>query len=340
MQISSHTDDVKSGFLSNLSRALRDALSAIGTRIRWVDVLFLAMFILLLIYTALTSENFFTERNISNILRQNVPNGLISLGMLFVILTGGIDLSVGSVVALAAVLAAGLQADMSVELAIAVALLVSAAAGLFNGVMIARFKLEPFIVTLATMGAIRGAVYVYSDTPQSPADPAFRRVLGGFVGGGGVLDSLAVAAVIMFACYPLAWIFLNRTTVGRAVVAIGGNHEAVRLAGINVERKIVLVYVLSALLSGLAGVLLAARLGISQPSLGAAYELDAIAAVVIGGGVMGGGGGGALGTLGGVFTLGLINNLLNLQNVQSYYQQIVKGAIILFAVLVRRKQQK
>ncbi|MBP8973223.1 MAG: ABC transporter permease, partial [Anaerolineae bacterium] len=162
---------------------------------------------------------------------------------------------------------------------------------------------------------------------------------GGFVGGGGVLDSLAIAAVIMFACYPLAWLFLNRTTVGRAVVAIGGNREAVRLAGINVESKIVLVYMLSALLSGLAGVLLAARLGISQPRLGEGYELDAIAAVVIGGGVMGGGGGGAWGTLGGVFVLGLINNLLNLQGVQTYYQQILKGAIILFAVLVRRKQR-
>lgn len=318
---------------------LLERLKAFSARVKWVDVGFFLLFVALLIYTGFTSDNFFTERNISNILRQIVPNGLISLGMLFVILTGGIDLSVGSVVALAAILSAGLQEDMSIPLAIAVALGASAVCGLFNGILIARFKLEPFIVTLATMGAIRGGVFVYSNTPQMPADPSFRRILGGFVGGIDLLDSLALATVIMLACYPLAWLFLNRTVTGRAIVAIGGNEEAVRLAGIHVERKIVLAYVLSALLSGLAGVLLAARLGISQPSLGEAYELDAIAAVVIGGGVMGGGGGGAVGTLGWVFTLGLINNLLNLQNVQSYYQQIVKGAIILFAVLVRRKQQ-
>ncbi|WP_162909325.1 ABC transporter permease [Aggregatilinea lenta] len=339
MEISSKTDDVKVEHRSSLRETVVESGRAFTRRIRWIDIGFIVLFVVLLIYTALTSENFFTERNISNILRQNVPNGLISLGMLFVILTGGIDLSVGSVVALAAILTAGLQADTSIPVAIAVALGASAACGLFNGIMVARFKLEPFIVTLATMGAIRGGVFVISDTPQMPADPAFRRILGGFVGGGGWLDSLAVAAVIMLACFPLAWIFLNRTTTGRAVVAIGGNKEAVRLAGINVESKIILVYVLSAFLSGMAGILLAARLGISQPSLGSAYELDAIAAVVIGGGVMGGGGGGALGTLGGVFTLGLINNLLNLQNVQSYYQQIVKGAIILFAVLARRKQR-
>ena len=339
MQITSKPDNVRVERRASLGETALATLRSTAKRIRWIDLVFVALFVVLLIYTALTSENFFTERNISNILRQNVPNGLLSLGMLFVILTGGIDLSVGSVVALAAILSAGLQSSTSTPVAIAVAMLASAACGLFNGVVIARYKLEPFIVTLATMGAIRGAVFVYSDTPQTPVDPAFRRVLGGFVGGGGWLDSLAVAAVIMLACYPLAWVFLNRTTTGRAVVAIGGNKEAVRLAGINVETKIVLVYVLSALLSGLAGILLAARLGIAQPSLGGGYELDAIAAVVIGGGVMGGGGGGALGTLGGVFTLGLINNLLNLQNVQSYWQQIVKGGIILFAVLARRKQR-
>ncbi|MCZ7546766.1 MAG: ABC transporter permease [Anaerolineae bacterium] len=198
--------------------------------------------------------------------------------------------------------------------------------------MIARFKLAPFIVTLATLGGIQGLVYVYSDTPQSPTDPAFRQLLGGFIG------PVAVATIIMVICYPVVWFFLNRTTSGRAIFAIGGNEEAVRLAGISVERHIVLAYVLSGLFSGMAGVLLAARLGIAQPSLGAAYELDAIAATVIGGAILGGGGGSVAGTFGGVLILGLIDNLLNLYNVQSYYQQILKGAIILFAVLVRRKE--
>jgi ribose transport system permease protein len=287
-------------------------------RRHWADLIVVVLSVILVVFTYTTSDVFFTQRNLSNLSRQIVPNGLISLGMLIVILTGGIDLSVGSVVALAGILAAGV------------------AAGAANGVLVARFKLAPFIVTLATLGAIRGFVYVYSDTPQSPTNPAFRKILGGFVGG--FVGPLAVATVIMVACYPIIWLFLNRTPAGRAIYAIGGNEEAVRLAGINVSRQIMVSYVLSGLFSAMAGVLLAARLGISQPSLGSGYELDAIAAAVIGGAVLGGGGGSVVGTFGGVMVLGLINNLLNLYNVQSYYQQILKGAIILFAVLARRKQ--
>ena len=180
-------------------------------------------------------------------------------------------------------------------------------------------------------------MYVYSDTPQSPTNPAFRRVLGGFVGG--FVGPVAVAAVITLIGYLLAWFFLNRTTAGRAIFAIGGNPETVRLAGINVENRIILAYMISGFCSALAGVLIAARLGIAQPNLGSGYELDAIAATVIGGAVLGGGGGSVFGTLGGVIVLGLINNLLNLYKVQSYYQQILKGAIILFAVLIYRKKQ-
>jgi ribose/xylose/arabinose/galactoside ABC-type transport system permease subunit len=150
---------------------------------------------------------------------------------------------------------------------------------------------------------------------------------------------VSVGTIIMLVCYPLVWLFLNRTTTGRAIFAIGGNEEAVRLAGINVERHIILAYLLSGLFAATAGILLAARLGIAQPSVGVAYELDAIAATVIGGAILGGGGGGVIGTFGGVLTLGLIDNLLNLFNVQSYYQQIIKGIVILFAVLARRKEQ-
>jgi ribose transport system permease protein len=147
-----------------------------------------------------------------------------------------------------------------------------------------------------------------------------------------------IAVIVMLAFYPVVWLFLNRTTVGRAIVAIGGNQEAVRLAGISVGWHILLAYVISGFFSAIAGVLLASRLGIAQPSVGAGYELDAIAAVVIGGGVLSGGEGGVIGTFGGVLILGLIDNLLNLFNVQSYYQQILKGIIIGFAVLARRKE--
>ncbi len=276
---------------------------------------------------------FFTPRNISNLFRQIVTNGLVSLGMLVTILTGGIDLSVGSIVALAGIVAAGLTDQIGLPLAILVALGAGVLAGSLNGFIIARFKLAPFIVTLATMSAIRGATYVYSEIPQVPENPAFRALLGG-----GFIGPVPVPAIIMLISYVLVGLFLNRTTAGRAIVAIGGNEEAVRLAGINVGRHILLAYAMSGFFSGLAGVILASRLGIAQPSVGLGYELDAIAACVIGGAVLGGGGGGAVGTFAGVLTLGLIDNLLNLFGVQTYYQQIVKGLIIVLAVLARRRQ--
>jgi len=304
------------------------------SRRHWVDYGFMAAFLVLLLIAASASDVFFTQRNVSNLFRQIVTNGLISLGMLVVILTGGIDLSVGPIVALSGILASGLQNHVPLLPAILIALAAGLLVGVVNGFLVARFKLQPFIVTLATLSAVRGVVYVYSETPQTPSNPAFRALLGG-----GFIGPVPVAALIMLACFPLVWIFLNRTTAGRAIVAIGGNEEAVRLAGINVRSHILLAYVISGFFSGLAGILVASRLGIAQPSIGAGYELDAIAACVIGGAILGGGGGGAAGVFGGVLTLGLIDNLLNLFNVQSYYQQIFKGLIILFAVLARRKEQ-
>ena len=306
-----------------------------GSRRRWVDYAFMAAFLLLILVAASMSDVFFTERNMSNLLRQIVTNGLISLGMLVVILTGGIDLSVGPVVAFSAIVVSGMveKQHLPLPLAMMIALGVGALAGTINGFMISRFKLQPFIVTLATLGAIRGLIYVYSETPITPQDPAFRTVFGA-----PILGPFTLSVLIMLLAFVVAGFFINRTTAGRAIVAIGGNEEAVRLAGINVRAHILLAYIISGLCSAMAGILLASRLGIAQPSLGAGFELDAIAAVVIGGGILGGGGGGALGTFGGVVTLGLIDNLLNLFNVQSYYQQIFKGLIILFAVLARRKE--
>jgi len=287
-----------------------------------------------LVVTASMSDVFFTQRNLSNVMRQSVTNGLLSLGMLIVILTGGIDLSVGPTVALTGIIVAGLyKSGMPLPLAILISLFVGAAVGALNGFFIARFKLQPFIVTLATLGAIRGLVYVYSDVPITPTDTAYRAVLGA-----GMVGPFPVSALIMLASYPLVWFFLNRTRSGRAIVAIGGNEEAVRLAGINVRWNILLAYILSGFFAAIAGVILAARLGISQPSVGSGFELDAIAACVIGGAILGGGGGSTFGTLAGVAALGMIDNLLNLFNVQSYYQQILKGVIILVAVLARRKQ--
>jgi ribose/xylose/arabinose/galactoside ABC-type transport system permease subunit len=190
-----------------------------------------------------------------------------------------------------------------------------------------RLRLQPFIVTLATMGIFRGIVFLYTESPISPAHPEFR-VLGMPLWG-----QFSPGMGVMAACYVLAGVFLNRTAPGRAIVAVGGNAEAVRLAGISVGRTIATAYALSGFLSALAGAILLSRLGIAQPSLGVAYELDAIAACVIGGAVLGGGGG-VTGTLFGVFTLGVINNLMNLLGVRSFYQDIVKGAVIILAVLL------
>lgn len=301
---------------------------------RWADYGFLVGFIILAIVVASSTDVFFTQRNLSNLFRQIVTNGLVSLGMLVVILTGGIDLSVGSIVALTGILAAGLTDEIGLPAALLTALAAGLLAGVINGTLVARFKLPPFIATLATMSAFRGLIYVYSETPQTPDNPAFRSLLGG-----GFIGPVPVAVIIMLICYPIVWIFLNRTTVGRAIVALGGNQEAARLAGINVRRHILLAYIMSGFFSAIAGILLASRLGIAQPNVGAGYELDAIAAVVIGGGALSGGVGGAVGTFGGVLVLGIIDNLLNLFNVQSYYQQILKGVIIVFAVLARRREQ-
>lgn len=264
-----------------------------GTR-RWVDYVFIALFILLIVLTMTTSDVFLTQRNLTNLQRQIVTNGLLSLGMLVVILTGGIDLSVGPVVALSGILVSGFQNRMPLAAAIPLAVFCGGMCGALNGFLISRFKLQPFIVTLATLGAIRGFIYVYSETPITPENPAFRQFFGSTVFG-----VVPVTVIIMLACYLVFWLFVNRTTAGRSIVAIGGNEEAVRLAGVNVTAHILLAYILSGMCAGLAGVLLASRVGIAQPSVGAGFELDAIASTVIGGAALGGGGGcSVIGTLG------------------------------------------
>lgn len=306
----------------------------VEARFRWLDLGLIIALATAVLIGAWFAEAFFTQRNISNLLRQIVANGLVSLGMLIVILTGGIDLSVGSIVALGGVLFAGMTDRIDIGPAIVVAMAAGLAVGVANGMVIARFTLQPFIVTLATMGIVRGCVYIYTETPIVPAHPGFRDL------GATLVGLLSVGMIIMLLCYALAWFFLNRTTPGRATVAIGGNEEAVRLAGVNVKRTIILAYALSGLFSALSGAILVSRLGIAQPSLGVAYELDAIAACVIGGAVLGGGGGGVVGTFFGVLTLGLINNLLNLLGVKSYYQEIVKGSLVILAVLVASRKAR
>ena len=287
-----------------------------------------------MIGASLVSDAFLTQRNMVNVSRQMVTNGFLSLGMLMVIRTGGIDLSVGSVLALAGLLATGLQAQMHFSLAILVALAMGAAVGWLNGWLVARFDLQSFIVTLATMGTLRGLTYVYADTPRYPSDEMFRALIGGaFVG------PVPVNFILFALAVPLVWFYLEHTVSGprrpRARRQQGGGAPRRDRRAAAPDLRLCR---LRAALAPIAGVLLASRLGIAQPSVGVGYELDAIAAVVIGGGVLGGGGGTALGVLGGVVALALVDNVLNLFNVDSYYQQVVKGLIILVAVLARRKK--
>lgn len=294
---------------------------------------FALAFVVLVAVASATSESFLTESNLTNLLRQMVTTGLLALGMLIVILTGGIDLSVGSIVGFAGIMAAGLVADLPVPVAMALAVVAGAGFGVINGVLVARFRLAPFVVTLAALTTIRGFTYVYSETPISPVEANFLWL------GTETLGPIPIAAIIMLAAFAVAWVFLRRTPAGRAIVAIGGNEEAVRLAGISVQRHLLLAYAISGFCAGLAGVILASRVGIAQPSVGVAFELNAIAACVIGGASLAGGRGTVIGTLGGVLLLGLIDNLLTLYDVQSYWQQVLKGLIIALVVLARRQEE-
>jgi ribose transport system permease protein len=293
---------------------------------------FAVAFVVLLVVAATTTDSFLTDDNLTNLLRQSVTTGLLALGMLMVILTGGIDLSVGSVVALTGIMAAGLAEGLPVPLAMLIAVAAGAACGAVNGVLVAHFRLAPFVVTLAALTTVRGLAYVYSETPITPTEIGFLAL------GTELLGPIPIATIIMVVAFGLSWLFLSRTTIGRAIVAIGGNREAVRLAGINVPRHILLTYVISGLLAGLAGVILASRVGIAQPSVGVALELNAIAACVIGGARLSGGRGSVPGTFGGVVLLALIDNLLTLHDVQSYWQQVLKGLIIVAVVLARRRE--
>ncbi len=291
----------------------------------------IAAFLILAAVAMISSDAFLSETNLGNLQRQIVTNGLISLGMLLVILTGGIDLSVGSVLALGGIVGAVLLNALAWPAAIPLGLLVGIFAGAVNGGLVAYLKMPPFVATLATMSAFRGLVYVFSETPVVQTNDAFRRIVVASLG------PVTTVALLVAACFVLVAWFLGRTTAGRIFYAIGGNAEAVRLAGIDVRAHKLLAYVASGGVAGMAGLVLTARLGIAQPSVGAAMELDAIAACVIGGASLAGGVGTVRGTLAGVLLLGLINNLLNLYGVQAYWQQIVKGALIVFAVLARQR---
>jgi len=292
---------------------------------------FAALVVLLLINVILT-PNFAAYDNFRNILVQVTPTMLVAIGMTLVIATGGIDLSVGSVMAIASAVGA-VSLDYGAAAAIALALAAAAAIGVFNGILIAGFKIQPIIITLALLISGRGIAQVISNGGQviSFNDPAFE-----FLGQGNVLgipfQIILLVVVIGFA------VFLLRSTVfGRYLIAVGGNEEAARLSGIRVNRTKVTVYALSGFLAGLAGLIYTARLGASDASkVGDGIELDAIAATVVGGTALSGGRATVIGTVIGALIMIVITTSFNMNNLKFPYSLVIKAAIILFAVYIQR----
>ncbi|MDD7464227.1 MAG: ribose ABC transporter permease [Anaerococcus sp.] len=298
---------------------------------------FIALILLVVIVSVLNSR-FLQVSNLMNLLRQLIINGFIALGMTYVILTGGIDLSVGSILAFTSAIFAGLmQNGMSPVLAIILAIVLGAILGFINGLLITKGKLAPFIVTLATMTIFRGATLVYTD--GRPIAGQRDNFIFAFLGRGKVFG--IPFQVILFAIiFILLLILLKKTSLGRKVYAVGGNEKASFISGINIDKVKIFVYTISGILATISGLVLTSRLNSAQPTAGTAYEMDAIAAVVLGGTSMTGGSGSLVGTLIGILILGVLNNGLNLLGVSSFYQQIVKGVVILLAVLVDRKRNK
>ncbi len=291
---------------------------------------------LAVIFIALSiiSSDFLTVSNIFNVLRQISINALIAFGMTFVILTGGIDLSVGAILALSGAITAGLMAGgMDTFLAVVIGLLIGAILGAVNGFIIAKGKVAPFIATLATMTVFRGLTLVYTEgKPITGLNEDFAIL------GKGFFLEVPMPIIWMLISFVILYIILKNTTFGRHVYALGSNEEATRLSGINTGKVKIFVYSISGLLAALSGIILTSRLNSAQPTAGTSYELDAIAAVVLGGTSLSGGKGWIVGTLIGAMIIGVLDNGLNLLNVSSFYQLVVKGGVILLAVLLDRSK--
>lgn len=285
--------------------------------------------ILLSATLTLLSPHFLTMSNLSLILQQTSINAIIAAGMTFVILTAGIDLSVGSILALSGVvLGARLAAGWGPFFSIGVALLIGTACGVVNGLLISLGRLPPFIATLGLMSVARGAALLYTHgRPVSGFNEAFRALSTGTYLG------IPAPALIMLATYAVGHVLLNHTRHGRYIYAIGGNEEAARLSGVAIGRHKTAAYAISGCLSAVAAVLLTARLNSAQPIAGFMYELDAIAATVIGGTSLMGGEGHLAGTLVGALIMGVLRNGLNLLGVSGFLQQIIIGSVIIIAVL-------
>lgn len=295
-----------------------------------IIVAFLVLCVFLSVFPK-TSGSFFTRQNIFNVLRQISTNLFLACGMTMVIILGGIDLSVGSIIALSGCISAGCVAryDLPLPIALLMGLLVGLLVGMFNGAVISKTTIPAFIVTLATMNIAKGLAYVYTGgSPVRVVTKEWQFLGAGYVG---IFPTPVVILVIVLI---ITAIIMNKTKMGRHMYAVGGNQQAAEFSGIKVEKVKFFVHAFSGLMAGLAGIVLASRMYSGQPTAGDGAEMDAIAAVVVGGTSMAGGSGKIGGTIIGGLIIGVLNNGLNLLNVNSFWQYVVKGVVILLAVFL------
>lgn len=291
---------------------------------------------LLVIVISIVSPEFRTVKNFLSLLRQSSINGLIAFGMTCVILTDAIDLSVGSVLALSTALCAGMiTAGVPAGLAMILALAIGTFLGAVSGILVTKGRLQPFIATLITMTVYRGVTMIFTGAkPISNLGDSFVLKLV----GRGNFYRIPIPVILLLLVFAAFYLLLNKTTFGRAVYATGSNWKCAKLAGINIHRTKIAVYAISGFMASLSGLILLSRLGSAQPTLDEGYELDAIAAVALGGTSMSGGRGKIYGTFIGVLIIAVLNNGLNILGVSSYYQDVIKGLVILVAVLSDRKR--
>lgn len=288
----------------------------------------------MIVVGTLLTPSFLTSLNLQNLLIQQSSSMIASLGMFIVILSGGIDLSIGSILAVSSVFSAAIvNATNNILLAFAGAIGICVLLGLVNGIIVAKFRIAPFIVTLGMMEFARGIAYWFTNSSPISWKNAEAADAFSFIGKGRVLEFIPILSIIMIIFTIMVYLLMTKTFAGRIIYGIGGNEEAVKISGIDIMRWKILPYVLSAFCAAVAGILLTARLGVGAPTNGEDLANDCIAAVVIGGTSFTGGKGTISGVVIGVFILGIINNLLDLLNVSSYPQMMLKGAIIVVAVV-------
>ncbi|MCU0238993.1 MAG: ribose ABC transporter permease [Pyrinomonadaceae bacterium] len=304
-------------------------------------IIVFAIFVQVIVFSML-SPQFLSVDNLVNVALSIAITGILAVGMTFVILTGGIDLSIGSVLALAGICAAICAkslGDAGVFLGVIVAILIGVLCGFFAGITVSRFKVPPFVVTLAILTIARGLSFIIAD--KFSGSTSVSDLPSGFAFlGREKIFGLPVPVITMLIVFAIGWFILTQTRFGRYVYAIGGNSEASFLAGINVKSITTWVYVLNGFLVGLAGVILASRLGAGLANAGMQYELDVIAAVVVGGTSLMGGKGSVISTLFGAIFIGVLNNGLNLAGIDPYLQKIALGVVILLAVLADQINKK